>query len=113
MYKGKCKMLDRNTDSYLTNMRSTAGINEIQQLINNNQHLLNTLLLNEISKHHYRISAVEQQNQEIKIQDLENAESIDWLVRKVRELEYRFSRKEDLEHLQNPYSPNGDANCNS
>lgn len=42
-----------------------------------------------------------------------NEESIDYLLSKDKEREYYKDRNEELEFRQNPYSQDGDANCNS
>ena len=42
-----------------------------------------------------------------------NEESINQLASKFQQFEYLIGRNEELEFRQNPYSQDGDANCNS
>ncbi|MFM5887208.1 MAG: hypothetical protein ACKOQS_02765 [Dolichospermum sp.] len=94
-------MQNQNVDPLLTVIDLKIDINEI-----------NPVLINHIMSLEQCVVALYQEIKEIKTQGLETAESNDLLVRKVRDLEYRYSRREDLEYLQNPFSSNGDPNCN-
>ncbi|MDB9455892.1 hypothetical protein PN478_17565 [Dolichospermum circinale CS-534/05] len=94
-------MQNQNPDPLLTVLKSKSDINE-----------LDPALTKRVTDLEQVVIALYQEIKEIKIQGLETAESNDWVVRKVRDLEYRYSRREDLEYLQYPFSSNGDANCN-
>ena len=50
------------------------------------------------------------QELERKFQDQER--QIDWLVSKTNQRDYVYGRNQELEFMVNPYSSDGDANCN-
>ncbi len=94
-------MHNQNPDPLLTVLKSKSDINE-----------LDSALTKRVTALEQFVIALYQEIKEIKMQGLETAESNDLVLRKVRDLEYRYSRREDLEYLQYPFSSNGDANCN-
>lgn len=63
------------------------------------EHNINVAQDRRLSDHDCRITA--------------NEESINQLASKFQQFEYFRGRNEELEFLQNPYSQDGDANCNS
>ncbi|GEM_PF-1325972 len=61
---------------------------------------------NRLNDHERRIAELENQNQE-------TLQNIDYLLSRYKEDEHYKDRNEELEFLQNPYSQDGDAICNS
>lgn len=43
----------------------------------------------------------------------EHEQYIEWLITKVQQLEHLARRNQELEFRENPYSSDGNANCNS
>jgi DNA repair exonuclease SbcCD ATPase subunit len=60
-----------------------------------------------------KVDHIDKQCKELKAQNQEYGESIDDLRWKTRNCEHISDRYEEFEHLPNPHSLDGDANCNS
>jgi hypothetical protein len=59
-----------------------------------------------------RFERLENQFQELERKFQEQERQLSWLVSKANQCDYVYGRNQELESMDNPYSLDGDANCN-